>query len=93
MEIKRYKLDLTVVPVDFFADPDGDWNYFDLVEAAGFDPETDGACVGALTDEFRGHPAGSAVVTVTAKNRPYLAIIECDPMAAQASSDEDVRAA
>jgi hypothetical protein len=71
-----YVVDLAEIPVDFFADPDGEWDYESLVDEAGFDLD-EGVEIGALTDSFRGHPEGSAVVTLNAKNRPYVAIVEC----------------
>ena len=86
MKVSRYQVSLKQVPVDFFADPDGLWDFESLAEAAGFDPDQ-GVAVGALTGDFRGHPAGAAVVTLNAKRRPYVAIIEC-PVHRVAGSDE-----
>jgi hypothetical protein len=42
--------------------------------------------IGALADDFNGHPAGSAVVTLNSADRPYVAIIEC-PVAFQYVDD------
>ena len=72
----RYAVSLDQVPVDFFADPDGAWTWSELAEAAGFAPDA-GIAIGALRRSFNGHPAGSAVVTLNAAQRPYVAIIEC----------------
>jgi hypothetical protein len=77
MRIFRYLVDMKAVPVDFYADPDGDWDYAALVEAAGFDPENADVSIGALSDAFEGHPDGSAVVTRAQAGRAYIAVIEC----------------
>ena len=76
MRAARYRVALSDVPVDFFADPDGDWQLESLTRAAGFEGQ-EGVAVGALTQSFRGHPEGSAVVTLNAKARPYVAVVEC----------------
>jgi hypothetical protein len=81
MRVARYRLPLGDVPVDFFADPDGEWRFESLVRAAGFEP-LQGVAVGALTCPFRGHPEGAAVVTLNAKARPYIAVVECPAVAA-----------
>lgn len=93
MIVSRYSLELEDIPADFFADPDGDWTYEELVLASGFDPETQGVCIGALTQEFGGHPEGSAVVTITARRRPYVAIIECPPLPEESTARAIVRVA
>jgi hypothetical protein len=77
--VERYPLPLKKVPADFFADPDGDWDWDMLVREAGFEGESDIA-IGALAEDFRGHPAGAAVVTLNRRSRPYVAIIECPPL-------------
>lgn len=76
MKAIRYRVPLTEVPVDFFADPDGEWTYDDLLAIAGW-KTSDGVAIGALTAPFRGHPEGSAVVTLNAKDRPYVVVVEC----------------
>ena len=75
-EAPRYELALEQIPVDFFADPDGEWTFDDLARRAGFDPDSDPVAIGALKQSFCGHPAGSAVVTLNSKNRPYVAIVD-----------------
>lgn len=77
MRIFRYLVDMKAVPVDFFADPDGNWERDSLVEAAGFDPNNEEVAIGALTDAFEGHPDGAAVVTRTLEGRAYIAVVEC----------------
>jgi len=72
----RYAVPLDQVPADFFADPDGAWTWAELAEAAGFASDA-GIAIGALRRSFNGHPAGSAVVTLNAALRPYIAIVEC----------------
>ena len=76
MKVSYYELSLERVPADFFADPDGAWSYELLARAAGFASHS-GVAIGALKCAFNGHPDGSAVVTLNALTRPYVAIIEC----------------
>jgi hypothetical protein len=71
-----YAVALDQFPVDFFADPDGRWTYEGLAEAAGFALE-DGVAIGVLSRDHFGHPEGSAVVTLNAESRPYVALVEC----------------
>lgn len=74
--ITRYRLTPGEVPVDFFADPDGAWDFASLVEMAGFNPETPGASVGALTEAFDGYPPGSAVVTEVGRECRFVAVAQ-----------------
>lgn len=74
--ITRYQLSPEQVPVDFFADPDGTWEFASLVEMAGFNPEHPGASVGALTKPFDGYPEGAAVITEVGVGCRYIAIAE-----------------
>lgn len=74
--ITRYRLTPEQVPVDFFADPDGHWDFASLVEMAGFNPEHPGASVGALTAPFDGYPEGSAVITEVGVECYYVALAE-----------------
>lgn len=76
LRVACYALPIAEVPVDFFADPDGQWTFEGLSEAAGFSP-LDGVAIGALKEPFNGHPDGAAVVTLNSEARPYVAIIEC----------------
>jgi hypothetical protein len=72
-------MDTRDVVVDFRADPDGEWDYDTLLEAAGFDKDAPSVRVGALCANFEGHSEGAAVVseidgdTMTGR---YFAIIE-----------------
>lgn len=72
----RYAVSLDQIPADFFADPDGEWTFEGLAELAGFALDA-GIAIGALRRSFNGHPAGSAIVTLNAATRPYVAVIEC----------------
>lgn len=74
--ISRYRLSPQEVPVDFFADPDGQWEFSTLVEMAGFNPEHPGASVGALKEPFDGYPEGSAVITEVGTECRYVAIAQ-----------------
>jgi len=74
--ITRYRMTADEVPVDFFADPDGSWEFSPLVEMAGFNPEHPGASVGALTRPFDGFPEGSAVITEVGVGCRYVAIAQ-----------------
>ncbi len=87
MKAIRYRVSLNEVPVDFFADPDGDWTYDDLLAISGWQ-DPDGVAIGALTAPFRGHPAGSAVVTLNAKDRPYIVVVECPALTVPADIDQ-----
>jgi hypothetical protein len=73
--VAYYAMPLERIPCDFYADPDGRWTYEELVRAARF--VGDDVAIGALADDFNGHPAGSAVVTLNSADRPYIAVIEC----------------
>lgn len=76
LRVALYPVPLESIPADFYADPDGSWTYDGLARAAGFEGER-GVAVGALREPFNGHPDGSAVVTLNAEARPYVAIVEC----------------
>ena len=84
MKAVRYRMPLEDIPVDFFADPDGEWTYETLAEIAGFSL-ADGVAVGALKAPYEGHPEGAAVVTLNAKARPYIVIVECPVVSAFAT--------
>jgi hypothetical protein len=76
MKTTRYPVTLLHVPADLRADPDGDWSYEALVQAAGLDPDASPPpIVAALTDTWRGHPEGAAVVASPGDG--WIAIVEC----------------
>lgn len=88
MKAIRYRVALEEVPVDFFADPDGEWTYQALAEISGWEM-SEGVAVGALTAPFRGHPEGAAVVTLNARDRPYIVVVECPPRVRVELDDTD----
>lgn len=90
--ITRYRVTPEQVPVDFFADPDGSWEFASLVEMAGFNPEHPGASVGALTQPFDGFPEGSAVITEVGVGCRYVAIAQL-PAGSLDSTSESKRVA
>jgi hypothetical protein len=76
MKMTRYPVTLLHAPADLRADPDGNWSYEALVAAAGLDPDASPPpIVAALTDPWRGHPEGAAVVASPGEG--WIAIIEC----------------
>lgn len=81
--ITRYRMTAEQVPVDFFADPDGNWEFSSLVEMAGFNPEHPGASVGALTQPFDDFPEGSAVITEVGVGCRYVAIAQLPTVSAK----------
>jgi len=89
MRVSYYAVPLANIPCDFFADPDGRWTYESLCNAARF--TGGGVAVGALKQAFNGHPEGSAVVTLNAETRPYVAIVEC-PIAYECADASEHRA-
>lgn len=76
MNATHYRGTLDRLPVDFFADPDGDWTYESLIDAAGFEPDAEVA-IGALAVRWRGHPEGAAVVAGSNPGGPIFSVIEC----------------
>lgn len=79
MRITRYPMDIRDVVVDFRADPDGEWDYDTLLEAAGFAKDAPSVRVGALCADFHGHAEGAAVVSEIEGDTMigrYFAIIE-----------------
>jgi hypothetical protein len=68
---------LAAIPVDFLADPDGDWNFETLARRSGFDERWGEVAVGALKEPFAGFPEGAAVVAFTSGNQCSVAIVDC----------------
>lgn len=79
MRVRHYRLPAQVAPVDFYADPDGEWSEELLLEAAGIHPESvpPGVMLGALAEAWRSHPEGSAVISFVYEGAPRLCIVEC----------------
>lgn len=84
--ITRYRLSPEQLPVDFFADPDGCWEFTSLVEMAGFNPEHPAASVGALTAPFDGFPEGAAVIAEVGVDCRYIALAELPAAPGEAAS-------
>ena len=68
---------LEEIPVDFFGDPDGRWEYEELAIAAGFDEAWGQLSIGALTEAFFGFPEGAAVVMLTTADHCAVALVDC----------------
>jgi hypothetical protein len=75
--VLRVTAPLSRVPVDFFADPDGVWDFESLVAHAGFQHELGEVAIGALTESYVGFPAGAAVVAVSAGQSIVIALVDC----------------
>jgi len=65
------------IPVDFFADPDGCWEYDQLAQVAGFDQAWGQLSIGALTEPYSGFPDGAAVVMFTSAELCTIALVDC----------------
>ena len=68
---------LNTIPIDFLADPDGDWEFETLARRAGFDQQWGEVAVGALKEPFAGFPEGAAVVAFTSGNQCSVALVDC----------------
>jgi hypothetical protein len=77
MKVVRSTAKVEAIPVDFFADPDGVWEYELLAERAGFDQNWGQLSVGALTEPYDGFPEGAAVVTLTTGQTCSVALVDC----------------
>jgi hypothetical protein len=77
MRVLRAAASVEAIPVDFFADPDGVWEYDLLAERAGFDQQWGQLSVGALTEPYAGFPEGAAVVTLTTGEQCSVALVDC----------------
>jgi hypothetical protein len=77
MRVALSQAKLDVIPVDFRADPDGEWEYEALARGVGFDERWGQMAVGALTQPFGGFPEGAAVVTFTSGSRCSVALVDC----------------
>ncbi len=68
---------LESIPVDFFADPDGVWEYDELARVAGFDQAWGQLSVGALTEPYSGFPEGAAVVMLSTAKLCSIVLVDC----------------
>jgi len=65
------------IPVDFFADPDGCWEYDELVHVAGFEQAWGQLSIGALTEPYSGFPEGAAVVLFSNAEECAITLVDC----------------
>lgn len=72
------------VPVDYFADPDGIWDYEALLDCANIDPAWGKVQIGALTRPFLEFPEGSAVITLASETHPRSILVDCTGRSAAA---------
>jgi hypothetical protein len=82
MRVAIHLPSLAGIPVDFFADPDGPWEYEDLVRSAGLDPEAAQAAscelfIGALTETYLGFPEGAAVLWFSSPRGCAVRLVDC----------------
>jgi hypothetical protein len=77
MRVTRTAPTVKDIPVDFFADPDGSWEFEGLARRAGFDERWGDVLVGALTKTYEGFPEGAAVVTLTTGSHCSVALVDC----------------
>jgi hypothetical protein len=77
MKLNRYSSPIHDVPVDFLADPDGGWDYAELVRSAGYPTTSAKVMIGALTEDWCGFPAGAAVVVGPPGATPAFSVIDC----------------
>jgi hypothetical protein len=77
MRVALSQTRLDAIPVDFRADPDGDWEYDALARGVGFDERWGRIEVGALTQPFGGFPEGAAVVAFKSGNQCSVALVDC----------------
>ena len=77
MRVASLSSPLEEIPVDFFADPDGSWEYDQLALMAGFDQAWGQLSIGALTEGYGGFPEGAAVVMLTTADHYAVALVDC----------------
>ncbi|HKO93296.1 MAG TPA: hypothetical protein VJU61_19205 [Polyangiaceae bacterium] len=65
------------IPVDFFADPDGCWEYEQLVREAGLDQAWGQLSIGALSQPYAGFPEGAAVVMLATAQLCSIVLVDC----------------
>jgi hypothetical protein len=91
MRVASHIPSLAGIPVDFFADPDGRWEYTELVRSAGFDPESDPEgsdelFIGALTEPYLEFPEGAAVVWFSSARGCAVRLVDCTSVGASAAA-------
>lgn len=77
MRVTAISTSIEDIPVDFFADPDGLWEYDELAQLAGFDQGWGQLSVGALTEPCSGFPEGAAVVMFVTAEQCFVTLIDC----------------
>jgi len=65
------------IPVDFFGDPDGCWEFDQLARVAGFDQAWGQLSIGALTQPYAGFPEGAAVVILSTAHLCSVVLVDC----------------
>ena len=65
------------IPVDFFADPDGCWEFDQLGRVAGFDQAWGQLSIGALSQPYAGFPEGAAVVMLSTAQLCSVVLVDC----------------
>jgi hypothetical protein len=65
------------IPVDFFADPDGCWEFDQLGRVAGFDQAWGQLSIGALSEPYAGFPEGAAVVMLSTAQLCSVVLVDC----------------
>ena len=65
------------IPVDFFGDPDGCWEFDQLARVAGFDQAWGQLSIGALSQPYAGFPEGAAVVMLSTAELCSIVLVDC----------------
>jgi hypothetical protein len=65
------------IPVDFFGDPDGSWEFDQLARVAGFDQAWGQLSIGALSQPYAGFPEGAAVVMLSTPHLCEVVLVDC----------------
>lgn len=68
---------LESIPVDFFGDPDGCWEFEQLAREAGFDQAWGQLSIGALSQPYAGFPEGAAVVMLSTAQLCSIVLVDC----------------
>jgi hypothetical protein len=65
------------IPVDFFGDPDGLWEFDQLARVAGFDQAWGELSIGALSQPYADFPEGAAVVMLSTPYLCSIVLVDC----------------